>query len=139
MFIDTFEELSEETQITLKTYLASGEREVSLANLGVWQRKQVHMWAKRNGLYSSSINGPSGRVLMVTRNAREVPQAFLCPIAQTIMVDPVLTQDGFTYERTSIETWLRSHHKSPMTNLPLASTVLIANIALRQAIEEFKQ
>ena len=33
-------------------------------------------------------------------------QEFLCPIFQTIMIDPVLTDDGHTYEREAIEKWL---------------------------------
>jgi hypothetical protein len=32
-----------------------------------------------------------------------VPPAFLCPISQDVMDDPVTTCDGFTFERNNIE------------------------------------
>lgn len=137
-FVDNFEELPEQTRTILHAFLSSTEHKLLLPGLGVWQRKQVHLWAAQNNLTSTSLDMPTGRVVSITSVHANPPPAFICPIAQTIMVDPVLTQDGFTYERTSIETWLHSHHKSPMTNLPLTSRALIANIALRQAIEEWK-
>ena len=31
---------------------------------------------------------------------------FMCPITQELMVDPVFTEDGQTYERDAIKTWL---------------------------------
>ena len=54
------------------------------------------------------------------------------------MDNPVLTADGQTYERREIETWLRTHRTSPLTNLRLANKTLTPNIALRKAIEEYK-
>ena len=32
----------------------------------------------------------------------EIPDAYLCPISCEIMDDPVVTADGFTYERARI-------------------------------------
>ena len=39
----------------------------------------------------------------------EPPAEYLCPISMRTMVDPVVTADGQTYERTFIEEWLRTH------------------------------
>jgi hypothetical protein len=36
--------------------------------------------------------------------------------AQELMRDPVLASDGYSYERSAIEQWLRSHDTSPMSN-----------------------
>ena len=44
------------------------------------------------------------------------------------------TVDGQTYERAAIETWLDDHCTSPLTGSPLASRVLVPNIAVRNAI-----
>ena len=37
----------------------------------------------------------------------------------TLMADPVVASDGFTYERKSIEDWMEGHDVSPTTNQPL--------------------
>jgi hypothetical protein len=36
-----------------------------------------------------------------------VPPEFVDCITQEVMVDPVITADGHSYERTAIEVWLR--------------------------------
>ena len=64
---------------------------------------------------------------------------FKCPITHNIMNDPVICSDGQTYERSAIQTWLASNNTSPYTGAKLDNKVLIPNIALRQAIEEYKK
>ena len=54
------------------------------------------------------------------------------------MEGPVVAADGFSYERSAIEQWLRRSVRSPMTNAPLGSAGLIPNIALRKAIAEWR-
>ena len=66
-----------------------------------------------------------------------IPHCFICPISQDIMRDPVKTIDGFTYDRRSIERWFQTAQTSPLTGLPLGSTILEPNAALRQQIDEF--
>jgi hypothetical protein len=56
----------------------------------------------------------------------------------TIMRDPVVATDGYTYDRSSIEHWFREHATSPMTSLPLHSKLLIPNHSLRSQINEWK-
>lgn len=56
-----------------------------------------------------------------------------CPITGEVMLDPVITMDGYTYERAAIETWFQSSDRSPMTNLSISAT-LVPNIAIRQVI-----
>ena len=52
---------------------------------------------------------------------------FTCPITHSVMWDPVLADDGHTYERHAIEEWLTHRPKgqstSPMTNLPMTDTL----------------
>ena len=59
------------------------------------------------------------------------------PCIQELMVDPVSTCDGHTYERKAIEQWLRTKGTSPLTGSPLGSISVIPNIALRKLITEF--
>ena len=64
-----------------------------------------------------------------------VEKAFLCPITQGVMSDPVVALDGHTYERRAIEQWFsQGRLTSPVTNLRLNTTTLVPNHALRGAI-----
>jgi len=69
-------------------------------------------------------------------SASAIPNEFYCPITFGLMTDPVIAEDGHTYEREAIEQWFVNHSTSPKTNLPLVSTNLIANIALRNTIRD---
>lgn len=68
----------------------------------------------------------------------------MCPITNAIMVDPVQASDGYTYERSAIETWLQQQQRqglpatSPMTRAPMASSELVPNRAIRDAIERYR-
>ena len=66
--------------------------------------------------------------------AVEVPDDYVCPITAEIMIDPVCTSDGFTYERTAISEWLRTKNTSPNTGARLEGTTLIPNIMARSLI-----
>ena len=63
--------------------------------------------------------------------------SFICPITNEIMEDPVITPDGITYEREAIEEWLINHDTDPMTKNKLSKSNLVANLALKNAIEDY--
>lgn len=60
---------------------------------------------------------------------------FVCPITQELPVDPVMAEDGHVYERADLKTWLVSHDKSPVTNLPMGKRLLPA-VQVKSAIEK---
>jgi len=65
----------------------------------------------------------------------EVPEAFVCPITQEPMVDPVVALDGHSYSRGAIQDWFRQGRlSSPCTNEQLASDQLVPNHSLRKAM-----
>ncbi|KAL0963781.1 hypothetical protein UPYG_G00313500 [Umbra pygmaea] len=65
----------------------------------------------------------------------DAPDEFLCPITREVMKDPVMASDGYSYEREAIMTWISNKNRtSPMTNLPLPSTVITPNRSLKAAI-----
>ncbi|XP_031414047.1 WD repeat, SAM and U-box domain-containing protein 1 isoform X2 [Clupea harengus] len=67
------------------------------------------------------------------------PDEFLCPITQEVMKDPVIAADGFSYEREAMESWIGAKNRtSPMTNLPLQTTLLIPNRMLKMAIGRWR-
>eukprot|EP00946_MAST-07B_sp_MAST-7B-sp1_P000103 g103.t1 len=69
------------------------------------------------------------------------PPLFLCPLSQQLMSDPVQLVDGKTYERANVEFWLASGNRvSPLPpHAPLSTLALFPNIALKKAIDEYKQ
>ncbi|RFU78466.1 stip1 likey and u-box containing 1 [Trichoderma arundinaceum] len=68
---------------------------------------------------------------------REVPDWAIDDISFGIMVDPVITKTGKSYERATILEHLRRHPSDPLTREPLSAADLRPNLALRQACEEF--
>ncbi|MHB9146875.1 MAG: ankyrin repeat domain-containing protein [Candidatus Amoebophilus sp.] len=68
-----------------------------------------------------------------------IPEECFCPITQEIMEDPVIAQDGHTYERAAIKRWLgMGKRTSPKTGARLLSTELIANYTMRSLIQDIK-
>ena len=64
-----------------------------------------------------------------------IPDELICPITLEIMDDPVLCEDGFTYERSAI---MAIHNSiSPMTQRPIDKSKLISNRALKNTIDRF--
>jgi hypothetical protein len=81
-----------------------------------------------------------GSPILVQRNQALAtrPHEHTCPITKDTMVDPVVANDGNSYERDAITEWLRNCNRSPCTNIRLASCNLVANRSLRHLIEEWE-
>eukprot|EP00927_Polykrikos_kofoidii_P056390 TRINITY_DN50511_c0_g1_i1.p1 TRINITY_DN50511_c0_g1~~TRINITY_DN50511_c0_g1_i1.p1 ORF type:complete len:637 (+),score=88.69 TRINITY_DN50511_c0_g1_i1:298-2208(+) len=56
---------------------------------------------------------------------------FLCPITHDVMTDPVVSADGYTYERIAIARWFETSRKSPVTGQSLPHTDLAPNHSVR--------
>lgn len=91
------------------------------------------MLGELSGARGSSTGGERSR----TSGDERLPAAFVCPITQELMVEPVVTQDGQTYERHAIEYWLKDHDTSPLTGQTLLHKDLTANLVLRGMIREW--
>ncbi len=66
------------------------------------------------------------------------PSEFMCPISMDVMTDPVIGNDGHTYERAAITEWLTTHNVSPLTRRPMTIADIQPNFALRGAIERWR-
>jgi hypothetical protein len=67
-------------------------------------------------------------------NTNSIPDSFLCPLSYLIMVDPVIAEDGHTYEREVIMRWLTNHSGySPITRQKIGTT-FTSNVAVKQKI-----
>lgn len=67
-----------------------------------------------------------------------MPDALKCPITHELFRDPVVAEDGYTYEKRVIIEWIRRAGNSPFTRQPLLVSNLRPNYAVRQLVEEFK-
>ncbi|CAM2712428.1 unnamed protein product [Rotaria socialis] len=65
-----------------------------------------------------------------------IPDALLCPITSDLFEDPVLAEDGHTYERQAIVQWIRQNGTSPITREPLHEKNLRTNYTIRKLVEE---
>jgi hypothetical protein len=60
-------------------------------------------------------------------NKRTLLMALTCPLSRNIMLDPVVCEDGFSYERKAITNYLRLHQVSPVTGERLSSETVLPN------------
>jgi len=109
-------------------------------------RIQMLHFKLRNAYSSAGRDAPSNlqqELQALAENDRDdAPPEFLCPVSQTLMVDPVKTADGNIYDRPSILEWFATFTQgtaptSPLTNLPLASLDLDPQGPLRRRIAHF--
>jgi len=61
-----------------------------------------------------------------------------CPITLVLIRDPVVAEDGHTYERQAIETWIQQNGTSPLTNQPLSLRELRPNYIMKRMIDQFE-
>ena len=68
----------------------------------------------------------------------DLSRHLLCPLSEELMVDPVLAEDGYTYERSELLHWLATHGgASPMNpNLTLDAERLMSNVMAKQQVTE---
>ncbi|GLT56095.1 hypothetical protein SLA2020_291670 [Shorea laevis] len=88
------------------------------------KEREIKYFTKRNSLGSQPL---------------EPLQSFYCPITRDVMMDPVETSSGQTFERNAIEKWFaEGNNLCPLTMTPLDTSVLRPNKKLRQSIEEWR-
>lgn len=61
---------------------------------------------------------------------------FTCPITYELLREPVVAQDGHTYEKSAIEKWFRSKDTSPLNGGPVLSKEVLPNHALKKLIQD---
>ncbi|XP_004349536.1 hypothetical protein CAOG_02783 [Capsaspora owczarzaki ATCC 30864] len=72
------------------------------------------------------------------RRRRMVPDYLVGKISCDLLVDPVITPSGITYERYCIEEHLRANGGyDPVTRAKLKESQLVPNLALKDATEDF--
>eukprot|EP00668_Euglena_longa_P014612 GGOE01018604.1.p1 GENE.GGOE01018604.1~~GGOE01018604.1.p1 ORF type:complete len:571 (+),score=138.88 GGOE01018604.1:60-1772(+) len=67
-----------------------------------------------------------------------IPEAFRCLLTGAVFIDPVVADDGNTYERSAIAQWLQGSLASPRTGQRLATDRLVDNLHLKGALDWVK-
>ena len=68
----------------------------------------------------------------------ETPNGLKCGITQELMFDPVMAEDGMTYERAAIVEWLKNHDTSPIIpSIKISLAGLRRNVGLRSGIDRY--
>ena len=66
----------------------------------------------------------------------------ICPITRkniSELTDPVITPDGYTYERKELERWIRQNGTDPMTRNLLEISQLVVNRAVQKEIQKIEK
>lgn len=101
--------------------------------------KSVIIWDLTSNLsVDSHIVEMKSVIFSIFQTENNIPLELLCPITNEIMTNPVIAEDGFTYEKSAISEWFdRGRTFSPMTNEELNQNKLNDNVDLKYKIEEF--
>jgi len=87
---------------------------------------------------SESLNEELAELCNLYKLKIDFPNEFFCPLTQDIMVNPVTTSGGHTYEWSEIAEWFKEgNNTDPKTGLELNNTLLYPNQALRSSINNF--
>ncbi|CAF3282288.1 unnamed protein product [Rotaria sp. Silwood2] len=63
----------------------------------------------------------------------------VCPITFSLFRDPVVAEDGHTYERQAIIDWIQNNSTSPLTREPITIAGLRSNHVVRNLVDEFRK
>ena len=79
--------------------------------------------------------------IFTLNNSNEIeidyPFEFTCPIGYGLIMDPVIDEFGYTYDKKNIEEWLKQKKTCPLNNKEYNNCNLVPNRALKESIEKF--
>lgn len=131
---------SEERKIELNAGSCYGlQKSIDNTKVRIIRRRIINISELKHIIENITKTKCDGQYLENIINYDDIPYDFICCISQEIMTDPVKTVDNHIYDRSSIEKWLLSSSKSPLTGLDLNSKNLEPCKELRQQIEKFAQ
>jgi photosystem II stability/assembly factor-like uncharacterized protein len=67
---------------------------------------------------------------------RAPPPQLLCPLSHRLMADPVIAEDGYTYDRPAILHYISQYHCSPITHAQVSDTVM-TNRTVAELVAKF--
>ena len=67
----------------------------------------------------------------------EIPDYFICEFSKELMLNPVITKHGNTYEKGPLLIYVQQYGVDPKNNKPLDPIEIYPNLAIKDAMEEF--
>ncbi|KAL6318554.1 hypothetical protein AAG906_000632 [Vitis piasezkii] len=134
--IRSWSECNKEIRFMEELSLECDEREVTLLKslMGLMSYCRGLMFEE---IESSGTDQTEGRCSVEMLSCLN-PEDFRCPISLELMTDPVTVSTGQTYDRSSIQKWLRAGNIiCPKTGEKLINKELVPNSALRKLIQQF--
>ncbi|RVW52878.1 U-box domain-containing protein 19 [Vitis vinifera] len=134
--IRSWSECNKEIRFMEELSLECDEREVTLLKslMGLMSYCRGVMFEE---IESSGTDQTEGRCSVEMLSCLN-PEDFRCPISLELMTDPVTVSTGQTYDRSSIQKWLRAGNIiCPKTGEKLINKELVPNSALRKLIQQF--
>jgi hypothetical protein len=74
-------------------------------------------------------------VLPSGQYCHSLPQAYYCPITFSLIRDPVIDPDEYTFEQAALESWIETQCTSPITRTPCDVGELYANLVIKDLLE----
>ena len=74
---------------------------------------------------------------MTRITAEDIPDEFICPITNEIMINPLMSVHGFSFEREAIFEWLQKHTTCPLSRRELTASKLVTNHSLQEKIQRW--
>lgn len=67
----------------------------------------------------------------------KIPPELACPLTGTLFFDPVIAEDGHTYERNAILAWLDKYDVSPLEGDQKISKTVLPNNTVKKLVKRF--
>jgi hypothetical protein len=67
----------------------------------------------------------------------DIPEYFICPLTQALMVEPIINEFGHSYEKKPYIGHAASKKTDPISGQALEKNILYDNISIKAAIEHY--
>ncbi|UJR15022.1 hypothetical protein I4U23_001998 [Adineta vaga] len=138
-----YEPSEQARQHTEHVHLLMEQRNVFSESNVVWEpaiKKQNRKEIDDEVRKQQEQNKPRSIPRILTEHPIEHIRSLLtCSLTKAIVTDPVVAADGFTYERSAIENWMKKNDYSPMTHEKFAHTNLNPNYVVKQILHSITQ
>lgn len=119
------------------TQLVSSHYEAALAGSRQHAPQQLAELQDEASTVQASVQ-EALEALRASRGPGRVPDCYCCKITMEIMLDPVTTPDGITYEKSAMLEHLKKVGRfDPITRRDIDASQLVPNLGLKEAINAF--
>lgn len=101
------------------------------------KRTIMHSSKLKNILDNMTILSHDLNIRHKINNSHDTPIEYLCPLSQTIMIEPVRTSDNNIYDKRCIKKWVETKHTSPLTGLHLDDISITPDIDITNNIQVY--